>query len=870
MKRGGFFILFGLAAALIASSVAFAAVDKVICVPWEGDTTKQHTALSGVSVQLTGVVKTTDTGTYYYKWVFGDGTPDSAVTSISGTTKYNIAISHTYTAATGTPFTAQLQVADNSAMSNAMSDPYLLRIENSTLDAQVNIAIDKGLWWLHTTAGTFANSSNAHTYNGSPQLTWDASNVSGINTLSPATASAIQAFSINNHKIGGNPNEDPYVEDVQLGMNYLIQGYNGDTGRPALYAVPISPSSNHPSDNPDQNGNGYGVENYDHDGNRMPYEGGQVMDAIIASGVAPSTLTGRDFTKVDNTIVHNWSFGELLQDMADMYAWGQNDLGTCNGGICGSWWYNWNYGSPGDNSASQWAAIGLIPAQDAPWNVMVPQWERDYNANWLAYSMGCTGPSSAVTACTYNYFSYNAVSGCAGDSCEQTTTSGMVQMIFDGQTTADLKWDKAEKYIADRWRDFIFLNNSSWGGYKTYGWYSFAKAMRLSLPTPTTQLVKTSGAAFDWYYGNPGNATCASESTCEKGLAKQIVDIQAADGHWDGNLASSQLVTPWVIVILSPTLFQASPSACFTAQPNPSYANEDIFFNPSCSTPPPEPGKTLVLYEWDWNNDGTFDQSTPTPDIVTHQFPCAVLPCAYPVVLRVTDDSTPPRTATTSLDINITNPPHPPVANAGGPYTVSLCANDTLTLNGSGSYDPDQGQHETGCNTCPDDTVTAWDWDLTDPLTFTPVDESGQKVTLNAAAIGSFFTAGTHNIGLRVTDNTALAYPNSGQPNLTNAAFTTVDVETGCICNLAARAKLNKIQLTWVPVGGALSYDIYRSTTGPDTGFVRIAQNLVTTYATYLDEPVVTGTKYYYRVVANLAAGGTCGSIAASATPTTR
>jgi hypothetical protein len=39
-----------------------------------------------------------------------------------------------------------------------------------------------------------------------------------------------------------------------------------------------------------------------------------------------------------------------------------------------------------------------------------------------------------------------------------------------------------------------------------------------------------------------------------------------------------------------------------------------------------------------------------------------------------------------------------------------------------------------------------------------------------------YFTAGVHDIGLRVTDNTKLAYPGSGQPNLTNAAFGTVDV----------------------------------------------------------------------------------------------
>ena len=130
---------------------------------------------------------------------------------------------------------------------------------------------------------------------------------------------------------------------------------------------------------------------------------------------------------------------------------------------------------------------------------------------------------------------------------------------------------------------------------------------------------------------------------------------------------------------------------------------------------------------------------------------------------------------------------------------------------------------------------------------------------------------GPHTIGLRVSDNTALAYPGSGQPNLTNAAFSSVNVKTGCICNLAARAKLTKIQLTWTPLAGATSYDIYRSTLGPNTGFAKIKANLVSSYATYLDGAVTVGTKYWYRVMANTAAGAAaCGSNASSATPTLR
>ena len=860
------------------SSWSWAAVNKVICVPWQGDINKQHTAISGVAVQLKGVIKTTDTTAVYYKWVFGDGN-ESGVTTLSGATKYNVDTTHTYTAATGTPFTALMQVSNTSPFALSKQDAYLLQIENNEINAQINIAIDKGLWWLYKNAQSNnpvygPNYGNwTQTYDGSTAMTWV--QTSYVNSLASPTASAVHAFAINGHKINGNPDEDPYVEAVKFGMNYLTNGYFSNTSYPALNAVSISSIDRGGGviDNPEAgqaSPNGYGIQVYDGSGgDRTPYQGGQIMDAIIASGALPTDLSGRDFAP-GTPKSHIWTYGELLQDMADMYAWGQWDGSGCNGGICGSWWYNWNYSSPGDNSASQWGAIGLIPAQQPPWNVIVPQWVKDYNANWLAYSMGCSGPSSSVTACTYNYFSYNGVGGCAGDSCEQTTTSGMVQMIMNGQTKADLKWEKAHKYIADRWRDFTHVG-STWGGSRTYGWFSFAKAMRLTLPNPTTQLVKTSGATFDWYYGNPSNATCTTESNCEKGLAPRILGIQAADGSWtSGNLTNTPLTTAWLIITLRPTLFAAGPIACFAASPNPSYPNQDIAFDPSCSSHS-EPGKGIVnltLFEWDWNNDGIFDASSSLPAVQIHSFPCTVLPCTYPVTLRVTDDNIPPLTATAIVNINITNPPHPPVANAGGPYTVSTCSNDTLTLDGSKSFDQDEGQHEAGCTTCPDDTITAWDWDLVPPLTFDTINKSGKIVTLNASDIASYFTPGSNNIGLRVTDNTALAYPGSAQPNLTNAAFGTVDVKTGCICNLTARPKLTKVQLTWTHTG-APSYDIYRSTEGPNTGFVLIADNYVTTYATYLDTTVVTGVKFYYRVISNSFAGP-CGSNWTSATPTTR
>ncbi len=827
---------------------------------------------TSAAAQLKGVIKTTDTSSIWYKWVYGDGTESAVMGPLSGATKYNVETSHTYSGAVGTPFTAKLQVSNTDPFATVMEDAYLMKIEADDINARINIGIDKGLWWLYKQGnqlGVYAG--YPHTYDGSPFVVWLQTNY--VYTLATPTASAVHAFGINGHKVGGDPDEDPYVEAVRGGINYLVQGYNYYTTLPALNAVAIGPVT-HGSvvDNPEAGQaapNGYGIQVYDWYADHTPYQSGQIMDAIIASGVSPDDLTGRDFTRTDGTVVKNWTYRELLQDMADMHAWGQSDSTGCNGGVCGSWWYGWNYGYPGDNSASQWGAIGMLPAQNPPWNVVVPQWVKDYNANWLAYSMGCSGPSANVTACSYSYFSYNGVAGCAGDSCLQTTTSGMVQMIMDGQTTSDLKWQKGEKYVADRWLNFTHTA-SDWGGSKTYGWYSFAKAMRLAQPTPVTQLVKTSGASFDWYYGDPTTTACTTEANCEKGLAPRILEIQSTDGSWaTGNLTNAPLTTAWMIITLRPTLFAAAPIACFSASPNPSYAGLPISFDPACSGHS-EAGKditNLTLFEWDWDHDGIYDEASTSPAVTSHAFDCAVLPCTYPVSLRVTDDNNPALTATAVVNINITNPPHPPVADADGPYLVSLCATDSLKLDGSGSFDQDEGQFETGCTTCPPDTITAWDWDLVSPLTFDAINKSGEMPTLTSAEIASFFTAGSHNIGLRVSDNTALAYPASGQQNLTNADFGTVDVRNGCLCTLKARAKTGMVQISWIGSTTGNTYNIYRSTSGPNTGFELIRSGYTNPYPLYVDRGLVNGTTYYYRVERVDQTGAACMSNSASGKP---
>lgn len=792
-----------LAAIIVTSMLAAipavsAAPTKVICVPWQGDTTEHHKTWDGQQVILKGVVHTDNTDPIWYKWNFGDAT-ESAIFLLSGKTEYNVEVTHTYTGADETPFTAKLIVADNNALADPIEDPYLVKIQAESLDSKINVAIDNGLWYLYKSG--YTSNPNYHTFDGSPYMVWGY----GYYFAAP-TASAVHAFEINGHKETGDPDEDPYVEAVKGGLNWLFNGYYSTTSCPMLR--PYSISTTPLGDDPDTNGNGIGIEVYDRY-YRPVYEGGMVMDAIIASGT-PDADSRRDFD--GNGVTETYQ--EVVQDMCDMYAWGQDGSGSDAGG----WRCIWN--SDSDNSACQWAAIGLIPAQEQPWNCDVPQWVKTYNNNWLNYSY----QSWISGGVEYGGFGYTGPG-----SGTDLTPSGMVQLDFCGATTSDDRRVHCERWLADNWKDV----GSDWMDRNNVcAYYAFAKAMRLSKPNAT---VTFSSNNFDWYRGD-GITT---------GLAEKISDQLVASSSWD--YYGPNLGTALCVIILKPVLFTDAPAACFDVDPNPSYPDMPISFDPSGSGHS-EAGKdinNLTVFEWDWDDDGVYDESTTVPDVVTHSFSCPSIPCTYPVTLRVTDDNVPARTSTYVMNMQITNPPHLPVARANGPYMVSLCPDDTLTLDGSGSYDPNEGEHEEGCSTCPDDTITARDWDLTGaPWDYT--DESGEVVVFNHAGYSTYFSTGSHDISLRVTDNTNAAYPTSGEPDLTDEDFTVVEVYDGCICELSDMVGCQYVILSWVDIG-ADSYTIYKSTEGVNTGFEDTA---TTTETSRVMGCVVTGATTYYRVMA--------------------
>jgi outer membrane protein assembly factor BamB len=90
--------------------------------------------------------------------------------------------------------------------------------------------------------------------------------------------------------------------------------------------------------------------------------------------------------------------------------------------------------------------------------------------------------------------------------------------------------------------------------------------------------------------------------------------------------------------------FGGGLSASFTWSPQNPTTNQVITFNASLSY---DPDGSVTLYEWDWDNDGVYEESHSTP-IATYSWPH---PGSHPVTLRVTGEDGGTNTVTKTISV---------------------------------------------------------------------------------------------------------------------------------------------------------------------------------------------------------------------------
>lgn len=122
-----------------------------------------------------------------------------------------------------------------------------------------------------------------------------------------------------------------------------------------------------------------------------------------------------------------------------------------------------------------------------------------------------------------------------------------------------------------------------------------------------------------------------------------VIDVTAVAGAYFSRLGDPRWnpavdvipdgkVDVYDVVRIATRFGMCVPVANFTESAHTAYVGLAIAFNPGDSF---DPDGAIVLYEWDWDGDGLYDSSTPSPDEVTHAY---TEPGTYNVTLRVTDN----------------------------------------------------------------------------------------------------------------------------------------------------------------------------------------------------------------------------------------
>jgi hypothetical protein len=791
-------ILATLGLLVIMSQSLFAAIPVVKTVPWVASNSLiAHDTWSGKTITLKGTVDSSCASGCTYVWDFGDGTTTApGGTAVSDI--YNIEAQRAYSGiAVGDTITARLTVK-RTATGETGSKEYYIAMRAKSIDVEVNVAIDEGLWYLHKTIYRYTSGSEPCGY-------WN-SGYAGSGYY-PNTAVNANAFFVNGHLQNGSAT-NPYTETVQRSMCYLPQTLARRNISSITFPAPVGGPKN-----PDGNGNGFAL--YVTQGS-YGYTLGPVIDAFVASGEPNRVTTTGGADVIGRT------YKDLVQDMVDWYVASMTNSGTYWGG----WDYN-GFSSRNDFSVAQWGAIGLIAAEHN-FGISIPQWVKDANAHGVRTMQAAAGGFGYDSPGYYPWGQW------------AVTPSGMVQAALDGIGRLDSTWDKGETIIRNNFCNSGGASNAVRDYY--YGLFSMTKAMLLhnvnGVSAPIT-LMKSSTAGvnpIDWY------AAEASKGDPCDGVARTLVGDQNAAGYWYGhNYTGEQYTfeTAWAIIMLNRTVFASGlPVAVATAVPNPAVAGQVINLSGAASFHQ-DASKSIVGWDWDLDNSGTFETPGVTASVSFGSLG------SYPVSLKVTDNSG--KTATTTVTVLVTVPPVAPTANAGGPY--NFCPGKNWFLDGRGSINPDEGQSEP---TKPANTIIEYSWDLPPGGSFGDAYGATPDVTAYFTGLG----AGSYVVQLRVTDNTAVSFPSSGMGNLSDTdsaqVFVRIATDPACACvsNLAARPKPGKADLTWTWRANAHHYNVYRGTVngGPYLKIGVVSSAGLPNTGVYADSGLTNGGTYYYIV----------------------
>lgn len=520
-----------------------------------------HPVLNGTTTTVKGVALN---GATQFMWDFGDGSAQTAWTTI--TDPNNLGVAHTYTASVGQRYFAKLTVR-TSPVAVSLPAVYPVQIADpaASFDPHLDIAVDRALWYLHTTAtrGTYAAGAPGY---GQP---YESSSDIG------SVCASVEAYERRGSGIHVPITTDPYSEDVRRLTNFVFAGMSA------------SAIGSNAHGNPDGNGNGFGLTASAGTSETSAWAAcGQAIGRIgDASYVVPTGITN----------VHGRALGDVAQDLADWIVFNQY---TGTGLQEGGWGFTTTPGTSFQYETG-WALVGL--SGYASYGATIPSYVKTELAKWISADR-----NTATTAPSCG--GWGEELGFPFQADNLATAVGIFGELYAGVPVSNAaignlyrNWDTASD------------NCHSPAGSEPYMIATALRAAGLSRVTESGCDGTFTANSFPWYAVEPANAHSA--------IATNLLAQQNADGHWadtgsggDCAFPAPAQATGWSATTLLNG--QAGIRAGICNCNVPAYGvNQPMFFDGSC-TQLLDASDTSLTYAWDFNYDGTtFVQSVDSSNL---------------------------------------------------------------------------------------------------------------------------------------------------------------------------------------------------------------------------------------------------------------
>ena len=224
---------------------------------------------------------------------------------------------------------------------------------------------------------------------------------------------------------------------------------------------------------------------------------------------------------------------------------------------------------------------------------------------------------------------------------------------------------------------------------------------------------------YEWDFGNDGNVDetgpVVDRSYDTPGQYEVMLRVI------DDDLQYGILSDPFIVTVVneSPVAIAFPDNTFMIVGGTPVTFDGSYSFDPDCN------GQSIVSWEWDWENDGEFNESGVK---IEHSWP---VPGIKSVQLRVTDNEGETSVLQEPLEINVLETGNPPVPVVSSDTTHQNIS-QLVYLSGSLSYDPDGGY------------ITKWEWDLDGDLKY---ETEGENIS------NYWLDPGSYQVRLRVTDS---------------------------------------------------------------------------------------------------------------------